>query len=598
MDVAAHISIDYWLIWHARFSKTIDNKGFSILQLPHLNSKFCGLESKFILDLANAMPPGRRLAIVNLDGSDFPKSLDGRGSIEGKGLPASQIAEKLKPRLAVELPLIIHIANSAVKIDWVSYRSFLHEPSTRKPELLIIYNSNLANHDQNVQDYFTRLAEVQDFERDIQIIICSPQDEARSNGAELERISQKYEPWLKICRLSQLPMTENIHDNILVLIYPQQIERSDLVKALENQSHSPSKFIKIALSDGPHHESTLAAKNVDIFVRWGKESGCYYRESVYMNNDEPSYEQGMYTLELAPGLFELAIENAEQAHRRLPPSSRISVRHINLVSERYLLQPPTHQFLVDRPVYRALRILQERLGRPLSETRSSASDRFSIRQVVNNVWPSLLELQAQVDDWQNEEPWEGLFEGKLPSFRQVFCTDRLGPISWINPRLLKYLAGQFDERKKRRAVSNNGSIFFSKQVLDALNRTQWFEDPSLPVERPDDCGELEIVRILLWDPQELRSEPQRTILEFIDAYHRLFDVPLLFLPVEAATDTEEFIIGIGAHELLGQSFKPSSNMCSSRATPQQAQQLKERFFNLLEAPDLRSVQAVDRELRE
>ncbi len=39
MDVAAHISIDYWLIWHARFSKTIDNKGFRILQLPQLHDK-------------------------------------------------------------------------------------------------------------------------------------------------------------------------------------------------------------------------------------------------------------------------------------------------------------------------------------------------------------------------------------------------------------------------------------------------------------------------------------------------------------------------------------------------------------------------------
>lgn len=315
---------------------------------------------------------------------------------------------------------------------------------------------------------------------------------------------------------------------------------------------------------------------------------CLYQEYLDASATHP-YRQGVYVVGAdAAYPLRLHVSESTNAHRERPPSAICSLARMEREGERFTVRAPSHRFLIDRPIYHTLRVLQEHLGRSNGNRKKAAGD---LRKLVNRVWPDLLDLQASLDDWQSEERWEVVIRKELPEYTRVVCTDRLGPLSWINPRLLEYLGGHFEVRKARR---NDDLVHLSQATFDAAVRTKWAPRERLMV-RNGDCNELEIARILIWNTEELSRPIEKLILRVIDQYHRLFDVPLFVID---RTDIEppdpllnsEFIVATGPRLIRAYTFDPA-DFESVDEYASQATSLLEAFDRLLAHPKLRAAGA-------
>lgn len=374
------------------------------------------------------------------------------------------------------------------------------------------------------------------------------------------------------------------HLDIVLCFFSARLPFNDL-QEIQRRLHGR---VAIGVTDDASNRIQLACDiELDVLVPMhsGKVSTeCVYQEYVCAYPAGP-HRQGVYVLCPGNGTpLQIEISESQRAHRERPPSAICAVSRIEREGDRVTIRPPSYRLLVDRPIYQTLRVLQEHLGRSTLGAKQSAYD---LRALVNRVWPELLDLQASLDDWQSEARWESIIKRELSGYRRIVCTDRLGPLSWINPRLLEYLGDHFAERQSRRS---DEFVRLSQAAYDAAQHTTWISDHRLRV-RSADCCELEISRILIWNTAELTRPIERLILRMIDQYHRLFDVPLFVLDSQAIDSSDpvlisEFIVATGPVGRRAYTFNPV-DLTSLEATANEASSLVQAFETLLAHPDLR-----------
>jgi hypothetical protein len=380
-----------------------------------------------------------------------------------------------------------------------------------------------------------------------------------------------------------------------------------------NPSNLPDGNIEAyeSVINGGQVKKTLLDHGFDVVLHGHRHfAHCAYEEYLPEALTAPAHRhvQGLYILsggtlgssgDAGPRWFHMTLEDSHGAHRGQPPASRVLVRaaRLDAANESYALQQePSYRLVIDKPVRTSLRYLHERLGRAARE----ADDRVRARDALDRIRQPLMKLQAEIDDWGSESSWQSIFHAFLDNYGLIAAIDLLGPGSWMNPRYLDYLAQQFNARLTRlpRRKDETGPVVsFCAPVIDAVRRTGWHPGyqrgaAATLSERTPECQELEIARVLLWG-REARRE--RSVLQMIDSYHRLFKVPVFVLDpahVSAEERREEFVLGMDpllrphhCYQYVLGSGRDTQEVGTVRAT-----MLLERFFGFLAHPKLMTVQ--------
>jgi hypothetical protein len=340
--------------------------------------------------------------------------------------------------------------------------------------------------------------------------------------------------------------------------------------------------------------------DVDIVLH-GPGGQPTYTEAIKIGSqqeEEAHYRQGLYLMPAAEQLkthlafHEIRLIGTRTAHLDGAPSCVVRIAEVQ--GTRGVVDKL--RFTVDRPTYAHLRQLQEAFG--LSQRSPGELSRRAIRALAGP-W---VYLQAQVDGWNREKRWEIQFQERMRDFSSVLATDVLGPASWVNPRLLDYLAQQFESRRQTLIPGAAGTPF-SAELLSAINKTGWRCEPPATALREDETKTvLEIARILIWSATDIDSDFGELILSTIDRYHKLFGVPVFYLDsdsVPAGLRDAEFIIGIGRrrNSSLGFRFRPGVDFDSPQVSVNDTFALRDKFHSLLENPRLQTLESAVGEIR-
>lgn len=374
---------------------------------------------------------------------------------------------------------------------------------------------------------------------------------------------------------------------------------------------------------GHKHQSNLSYEEI-----FGEDIGTFANlQTLPSNTLLRKYKQGLYILgantmgsaiDNGARWYSISLENTCAINQPRPPSTLVHVSGAALASakESYSFLPSNlYTFALDRPIYSSLRFLLERLGRHISDPL----DRKHAQEAIQSVQLHLLKLQAEVEDWENPA-WLGDFHNYLDSYRYIYATDILGPMSWLNPQFLGYLLKQFAMRAK--SIGSLGahmssdsrsplSLKFSKGVCDAIKKTGWA--PKIPyfgkpeITTQNDNEQLEIVRFVIWKDE---FEYEISILEMISKLHDFFAVPVFVLrysefshaDLETFKPLHETEVALG----LEKGYKPhhcfqyepsaASNETKS-ITPNKASSLARKIRALLEHEKLISLQQLIDQLK-
>ncbi len=311
-----------------------------------------------------------------------------------------------------------------------------------------------------------------------------------------------------------------------------------------------------SILNGGEIKDRLMRKGFDLILHGHRHfPHCSYEEYLDDQGNREQrgsrYANGIYTLG-GPSLgspsfdarwFSIQIEAATHVYEEFPPASLVTVRSAIERGGKFVMKDaPTFRMPIGKKIHADFQALQQWLGRTPTQDESVAR----LRASVDTIQLSLLRLQAEVDDWNEGNSWQSVFHDDLKKYFFVYGIDRLGPASWFNPTYLQYQAQQFGERKARRDRNqvSTSELAFSPGVMRAIDATGWKPPKGVDVvQRNDDSPELEIARVLIWREEWLK---ERSILQMIDSYHRLFGVPVFLIQPEMLErdGNEEYVLAL------------------------------------------------------
>ena len=114
---------------------------------------------------------------------------------------------------------------------------------------------------------------------------------------------------------------------------------------------------------------------------------------------------------------------------------------------------------------------------------------------------------------------------------QIFFLDILGAYAWANPVFHSYLYEQIPAYIERNRTDIWNLVIQDDLIKDKIeDRTaKWIDiDDVMPGYNSGDAIDLNIVRILSWEPDDMKSDVAQDLIEL----HRVFSIPLFYLPYD------------------------------------------------------------------
>jgi len=225
-------------------------------------------------------------------------------------------------------------------------------------------------------------------------------------------------------------------------------------------------------------------------------------------------------------------------------------------------------------------------------------NRETVLDAVTKTVTPLRQMQQRLKDWGGEaEEWIKDFHAGINDYSRIYATDVMGRSSIGSPQFDRYLRIQYSAKLK--ASSNLSQphfpLYFSKSVIDAIQRTGWRPDSSLWQPPTESTGGtyagLEIVRILIRPLTDL-DDWEKNALHVIDFDHKLHGIPLFVVDPSRLKDEEkiDFAIGFGCEGRVKRCYEFSGEKGEVLGqTTRRGKKLSEIFYKILLDPTLKTV---------
>jgi hypothetical protein len=258
------------------------------------------------------------------------------------------------------------------------------------------------------------------------------------------------------------------------------------------------------------------------------------------------------TRDNAPFL-EIKITGSNKAHSNEIPSCRFKVcLFTNKLTSYTEGTPHIIDEIIDDQMNSTFRDVLKKIVDNDSQNLSYDEKKDLLKR-IRVILDPLKTLEYELTDLGDKSPyWNIGFHYRLDRYSLIYATDFHSRLSMDVPRFNQYLRKQFEQRSRSLSEKEDQTLYFSKDVHDAIRRTEWTPDPYMwkdyKVELATNyCKELEIVRILIRSKNELNDSIK---LQNLDYDHRHHAIPLFVLEKEKLDSNElvNFAIGFDEYE--------------------------------------------------
>ena len=173
----------------------------------------------------------------------------------------------------------------------------------------------------------------------------------------------------------------------------------------------------------------------------------------------------------------------------------------------------------------------------------------------------------------------------------IYALDVIGPNGWLSPSTFRYLAPQLKRYMRKNIAQNVWNLKVSQTIESAIHKSvsnakrigliesyTKFDDPE-DFEWSSGDAQMEYVRILLWEKEELLSP----FAESVIAIHEAFHVPLFYIEKkkESGERDNDYILFNQKKKVLGLIGKKKNNYNTQEISKRLNGHFKKEFMNYL-----------------